>query len=161
MAWPDGPATATHMLGRARDLRTTTGGDVEVLAEDSMAAVVSLARTIDHIAVDPPRPGIGQLVGTGAGKGLRAAIDAAVPEDRRDHTPLALLLDDIAGASLIGAFAWSRPTGTLERHLPESEKWKRSERDAPPPDGRRVLGVPARLLGAAAGSERPCPDGGV
>ena len=111
MAWPDGPATATHMLGRARDLRTTTDGDIEVLAEDSMVAVVSLARTIDHIEVDPPRPGIGQLVGAGAGKGLRAAIDAAVPEDRRDHTPLALLLDDIAGASLIGAFAWSRHGG--------------------------------------------------
>lgn len=73
-----------------------------------MEASVSTDRTILEITAEPDRPLIGELVGAQGGTKLRSAIDAALPVDRRDHTPLALLLDDIAGASLVGGFAWSR-----------------------------------------------------
>jgi hypothetical protein len=108
MSWPDGPGTQMRMLGRARDLRTLADGTSIVLAYDTIAAGIGHDRTIQDITVDPDRPGIGQLVGARGGGGLRTAIDEAVPDDRRGHTPLALLLDDIAGASLVGGFAWSR-----------------------------------------------------
>ena len=111
MTWPAGPGTKMHLNGRARDLKTAASGRAIVLAEDSMRAEIGALRTVDQIEVEPPRPGVGRLVGATAGKGLRAAIDDAVPDDRSHHTPLALLLDDIAGASLIGGFAWSRQEG--------------------------------------------------
>ena len=73
-----------------------------------MSATVSMDRKIQAITSDPCRPGIAGLVGAQGGTKLRSAIDAALPDDRARHTPLALLLDDIAGASLVGPFAWSR-----------------------------------------------------
>lgn len=112
MTWPGGLGHQMHMSGRARDLKTEPSGTAVVLAEDSMRAGMSLARRIDDIKVHPARPSIDSLVGATAGRGLRSAIDSAVPDDRRRHTPLALLLDDIAGASVISGFAWSRYGGT-------------------------------------------------
>jgi hypothetical protein len=97
-----------HLEGRARDLRTDLEGRSSVLAEDSMNAVIGTERSIERIEVSPARDGIESLLGARGGGRMRAAIDAALPEDRRNHTPLALLVDDIAGASLIGIFAWSR-----------------------------------------------------
>lgn len=97
-----------RMVGRARDLLTAGDGTAAIVASGSLRAGIEPDRTIADIAVEPVRPGIDTLVGARGGGGLRAAIDAAVPDDRRRHTPLALLLDDIAGASLVGGFAWSR-----------------------------------------------------
>jgi hypothetical protein len=119
MTWPDGLAGQMRLHGRARDLKTGRDGTAVVLGEDSMHAGLSPMRSIEAIEVHPVRPSIGGLVGAAAGRGLRAAIDAAVPDDRRRHTPLALLLDDIAGASVISGFAWSRHGGV--------------KRDWPPP----------------------------
>ena len=56
----------------------------------------------------PAQPGIGRLVGAQGGSYLRTAIDDAVPGERERATPLHVLLDDIAGTSLIAGFAWSR-----------------------------------------------------
>jgi Protein of unknown function (DUF2889) len=97
-----------RMSGRARDIRTGPGGDVEVLAADALTATIGPLRDIEAIEVEPSRPDIGRLVGARGGSGLRAAIDEAAPDDRRRHTPLALLLDDIAGTSLVSGVAWSR-----------------------------------------------------
>ncbi len=111
MTWPGGLGTQMRLCGRARDLRTDRDGRAVVLADDSMRAGMSPMRTIDDIDVQPARPTIAGLVGATAGRGFRAAIDSAIPDDRRRHTPLALLLDDIAGASVISGFAWSRYGG--------------------------------------------------
>lgn len=134
MSWPGGRGTPMHVLGRARDLATAVDGSTEVLAADELTAVIGLMRTIDEIAVDRPRPGIGRLVGARGGGGLRAAIDEAVPEDRAGHTPLALLLDDIAGASLVGGFAWSRHPGGMYGIMPAT-----TAEGAPPPPPRRSM----------------------
>ncbi|MGE3834454.1 MAG: DUF2889 domain-containing protein [Acidimicrobiia bacterium] len=152
MSWPGGQGTQMRILGRARDLRTAEDGSGTVLAHDSLAVGIGPDRTIEDIAAEPSRPGIAGLVGARGGGGLRSAIDAAVPDDRRDHTPLALILDDIAGASLVGGFAWSR-------HRPD---WRggagpESPGDAAPRIQRRtMLGICA---GFRPGSGALRPDG--
>ena len=66
------------------------------------------ARTVTAIESTPARSGIEGLIGTRGGSQLRTAIDRVLPGERESATPLHLLLDDIAGASLIAGFAWSR-----------------------------------------------------
>jgi hypothetical protein len=133
-----------HMRGRARDIRTGAGGDIEVLGADSMTATIGPQRDIEAIAVDPPRPNIGGLVGARAGGGLRSAIDQAVPDDRRHHTPLALLLDDVAGTSLVGSFAWSR----------HGDDWMTRLRR-----GREGLAVAPRTMAGVCSGFRPGSSG--
>jgi hypothetical protein len=138
-----------QVLGRARDIRTGAGGEVEVLAADSMRATIGPQREIEAIAVDPPRSNIGGLVGARAGGGLRAAIDVAAPDDRRDHTPLALLLDDIAGTSLVAGVAWSR----------HRDDWMTRFRRGPDGSaigGRTMIGI---CSGFRPGSSGLNPDG--
>jgi hypothetical protein len=108
MVWPDGIGTSLHLVGRARDLVTTHTGDPVVVDEASMRAVVDMERRITSIESTPPRPGIEHLVGSQGGTYLRGAIDEALPGEREAATPLHLLLDDIAGTSLIAGFVWTR-----------------------------------------------------
>jgi hypothetical protein len=149
MTWPGGLGSQMRLSGRARDLKTEPDGLAVVLAEDSMRVGMSPTRAIDDIEVEPGRPTIAGLVGATAGRGLRAAIDSAIPDDRRRHTPLALLLDDIAGASVISGFAWSRYGG--------------GKRDWPPPGDsaaprRPTMGV---CSGFRPGSSALQPDGTI
>ena len=108
MVWPDGIGTSLHLVGRARDLVTTRAGDAVVVDEAAMHAVVDIERRITAIEATPPRPGIEDLVGSQGGTYLRSAIDAALPGEREAATPLHLMLDDIAGTSLIAGFVWTR-----------------------------------------------------
>jgi hypothetical protein len=109
MAWPDGFGTPLNLVGRARDLVTTLRpGDPVVAGSASMHVLVGPGRTIQAIEVSPGRDGVEQLVGTQGGSYLRHAIDAALPGEREAATPLHLLLDDIAGTSLIAGFVWMR-----------------------------------------------------
>jgi Protein of unknown function (DUF2889) len=113
MHWPGGRGTQLRLDGRARDLLTTTDGDARVVAEDVMSVGVSTDRTIEDVEVEPDRTGVRQLVGAQAGRRFRAVLDEAVPGDRDAGTPLYLILDDVAGSSLIAGFAWSRWTDAL------------------------------------------------
>jgi hypothetical protein len=67
-----------------------------------------MERRITAIEATPPRPGIERLVGSQGGTYLRSAIDEALPGEREAATPLHLMLDDIAGTSLIAGFVWTR-----------------------------------------------------
>lgn len=60
------------------------------------------------IAATPSPAGLQGLKGERAGGRLRGAIARALPEEVRAGTPLHLLLDDLAGVSLIAPWAWSR-----------------------------------------------------
>ena len=73
-----------------------------------MHAVVDIERRITSIESTPARPGIEGLVGSQGGTYLRSAIDEALPGEREAATPLHLMLDDIAGTSLIAGFVWTR-----------------------------------------------------
>jgi hypothetical protein len=109
MTWPEGWGKPLRIDGRARDAVTLeAGGPPRVVAEATTSVSVGSEREIREIRATPAREGIERLVGSRGGGHLRAALDAVLPGERRAGTPLYLLLDDISGASLIAAFAWSR-----------------------------------------------------
>jgi len=108
MTWPDGIGTSLHLVGRARDLLTPTDGEPVVVDDAALHATIGHDRTITAITARPERSGIGALVGARGGTDLRGAIDHALPGEREAATPLHVLLDDMAGTSLIAGFAWSR-----------------------------------------------------
>lgn len=109
VSWPDGRAGNMWLQARARDAVTPrSGGAPVVCGEDSFEARLTPNREIVAIAAEPPRPNLAQLVGARAGGGLRQAVEAAAPDERARATPLHLVLDDMAGASLVCAWAWSQ-----------------------------------------------------
>ncbi len=75
------------------------------------------SRTITSLEAAPQRPGLEGLIGAKGGFELRSAIDRALPHERESATPLHLLLDDIAGASLIAGFAWSRSRPEIRQQM--------------------------------------------
>src|ERR1700722_3385032 len=108
MTWPGGYGSPLQRRGRARDLLTSGQGSPSVVAEAEMVVQVNDQRTIDAISVAPDRDGSQGLIGARGGGRLRSAIDSALPGERQAATPLYFLLDDIAGATLIAGFSWSR-----------------------------------------------------
>jgi hypothetical protein len=98
-----------RLVGRARDIVTLrTGGAPILCAEDSFDAVLKPDRTIVSIEANPPRTALARLVGSRGGGRLREVLEDVIPEERRNATPLYLILDDISGASLIAPWAWSQ-----------------------------------------------------
>jgi Protein of unknown function (DUF2889) len=105
MSWPSGPGGELRLDGRARDLLTPRRGEPEVLTETELQVVTGRERDIRHIEARPPHPGLARLVGSRAGGNLRAAIAAELPAEAEAGSPLYLLLDDLAGSTLISGFA--------------------------------------------------------
>ncbi len=107
--WPEGYGQPMRMRGHARDVWTPTGGgDPIVLDEDSYTIIASARREILSIEVTPDRPEAQHLVGIRAGGESRAALTRIMVADRVAGTPLYLILDDFAGASLVAGWVWSR-----------------------------------------------------
>lgn len=106
MLHPGGFGTPLKLIGRSRDLLTPTspGAEPQVLGHAAMVVGIAPFRTISSIEVTPPHPGIEGLVGAVGGEDLRTAIDRVAPNERSGATPLHVLLDDIAGTSLIAGF---------------------------------------------------------
>lgn len=97
------------MIGRARDIVTPiSGGAPTIIAEDAFEAWLRPDRAIVSIEATPRRPALSRLIGSRGGGGLRQALEDAVPEERRRAAPLYLILDDIAGTSLVSGWAWSQ-----------------------------------------------------
>jgi hypothetical protein len=117
MVWPGGLGTPLHLVGRARDLVTTNTGEPVVAGVAEMLVTIGAERTIESIATAPERAGIDGLVGVQGGSYLRGAIDEVLPGEREAATPLHLLLDDVAGTSLIAGFAWSRWQPEMRRNM--------------------------------------------
>jgi hypothetical protein len=115
MSWPGGLGTDLHLKGRARDLLTPTDGEPSVVGEADLDAVTGPERDIRLIEADPAPAGLERLVGSRAGGNLRKSIAAELPEEAANGTPLHLLLDDLAGSTLIAGFVFVR---WLD-HLPE------------------------------------------
>ncbi len=107
--WPEGRAGAMHLVGRARDIFTPADArHIEVFGEGAFEARIDPERRLLSLNATPSPAGLQSLVGERAGGHLRGAIDQVLPEERRRGTPLHLILDDIAGSSLIAPWAWSR-----------------------------------------------------
>ncbi len=123
MTWPGGFGTQLRLDGIARDAVTSDPAESPLVVATTRTSVgIGTGRTIDDIAADGDHTGLQRLVGCRGGGHLRAALDEHLSDERAAGTPLALLLDDVAGTSLIAAFAWSRwradwisPPGRTER----------------------------------------------
>jgi len=148
MTWPGGLGTQLRLDGRARDLLTPVAGPPVVLADDEVSVGVAPDRTLEDIVATPARPGIDGLVGARGGAQLRAALEEVVPTERAGSTPLYLLLDDLAGASLIAGFAWTRVVDVFRR--PPGER--------PQPPRQQMMGICA---GFRPGSSTLAADGSI
>ena len=134
-----------------------------MLDEAAMRVVIGPNRTVASIEVTPERPGIDGLVGTQGGSRLRRAIDTVLPGERDAATPLHLLLDDIAGTSLVGGFAWSRwredLAEAMHRGAPAPVPGTPPSRTTPaarhPQRPDHLLGASPRRMGATATRARP------
>jgi hypothetical protein len=128
MFWPDGLGTDLHLKGRARDLLTPESGEPSVIGYSDLYTVTGRQRDIQRIEADPAPAGLQGLVGSRAGSGLRASIAQELPEEVAQGTPLYLLLDDLAGSTLISGFAFLRWID----HVPEIKQ--------------RLDGAPRRIM---------------
>ena len=117
MSWPDGFGTQLRLAGRCRDLLTPRHGPPVVVGDAHLWVGVNNERTIEEIRTEPDLPAVAGLIGARGGGNLRQALDQVVPEQRHAGTPLHLLLDDLAGATLIAGFAWFRWVDTLPEIL--------------------------------------------
>jgi hypothetical protein len=124
--WPDGQDGDVIFAGDARDIVTEWQGGGPVPKPAIVATahidVVAEHRVMLSVTSTPPRPELAQLSGARAGGYLRAEIDKALPGEKRGGTPLYLLLDDLAGASLVGGWAWSRWTQDWMSRLSVQER---------------------------------------
>ncbi|MFC5747209.1 DUF2889 domain-containing protein [Actinomadura rugatobispora] len=109
MQWPGELGTALTIDGFARDLVTSPDGSARVRDQDQISLRVDPdTRVVQRIEGPERVPRLGRLVGARCGGGLRAVLADVVPEEREAGTALHLLLDDLAGASLIAPFALTR-----------------------------------------------------
>lgn len=107
--WPEGRSGPMRVRGHARDLVSPADNSVAAAtAEARIDVLLSPLREIIQISARPAKPAIHLLVGKRAGGHLRAAINDVLPEERAAGSPLYLLVDDLAGASLVAGWAWSR-----------------------------------------------------
>ncbi|MCW1383177.1 DUF2889 domain-containing protein [Novosphingobium sp. KCTC 2891] len=133
--WPGGVLGPTIIAGHCRDAFTADPARAPaVLAEDRLT-VSAQERTIVHLTAEPPHPELAALEGTRPGGKFRATLNEALPGEREAGTPLYLLLDDLAGATLVARWAWSR--------------WFPGWATAPTEEGRKAHA--AGMLGACTG----------
>jgi hypothetical protein len=120
--WPDGRGGNGLFHGHARDILTpVAGGDPILLVEDRILTVADF-RTILSVESEPPRAVLASLAGARAGGYLRAALDEALHDEKVAGTPLYLLLDDLAGATLVAGWAWSRWSDDWMRNRTAEER---------------------------------------
>jgi DUF2889 family protein len=90
--------------GAARDLRTADG-KASVLAEATVSAHLDPQHILARLQSNPSASAAQALVGLLVGSGFRAAVDAALPEERATSSPLYLLLDELPIAAVISGYA--------------------------------------------------------
>jgi hypothetical protein len=89
----DGPV---RVRARGRDLHTDPSGQAAVLATAELDLHLDFADgVITELAVDPELSGAGALVGRTTHRGFRAALEAALPEERHSGSVRWQLLDDL------------------------------------------------------------------
>lgn len=137
MVWPQGFGTELQLRGRARDLFTPEVGDPLVLDEATMVAGIGDGRVITSVEVTPDQPGIERLVGAKGGSNSRSVINDAMPGEPDSASPLRLLLDDVAGCSLIAPFAWSQSRPDPRRPHPLGPPPPKANTPPPEPIGIR------------------------
>lgn len=126
--WPAGAGTPMHLMGRARDLLSPSDNSTPVvLIEDTLQAVVEPDRTTTSLSASTDRVDLQPLVGVQGGGGSRARVVQLLPGEVAAGTPLYLLLDDLAGATLVSGFAythWRKKEEVFDFNSPETKARK-------------------------------------
>ncbi len=127
---------------------TDAAGMGSILTEVSIETSLTALREIVDITSDPLHPGLANLIGARAGGKLRGALQAQLPEDRELGTALHLLLDDLAGASLVAGWCFSQWTAD----------WAQRVKGSTGGEAGRMEGICA---GFRTGSSALATDGGA
>ena len=106
--WPGGVTEPGEYHGTARDLITLSDLENTKTTSEAVLDATVAKRQIQAISASPTPPRLQELVGVRAGGYLRSALLEVVPEELEAGTPLYLLLDDLAGASLVSTWALSQ-----------------------------------------------------
>ncbi|MFW2449201.1 MAG: DUF2889 domain-containing protein [Qipengyuania pacifica] len=106
--WPSGIDGPTQYLGRCRDVfNNTASSDLEIL-DQATVDVVCNGREIRKIAATPVPPLLQDLVGVRAGGHMRSVLASTLAEEKQTGSPLYLLLDDLAGTTLVARWCFSQ-----------------------------------------------------
>jgi hypothetical protein len=98
-----------RLRGHARDLVTPQEVDCpQVIANDELEILASVRREVLAIRLSRGDDRAQALLALDRGGSLRKSTAAVFPEEIREATPLHLLLDDYAGASLVANWAWTQ-----------------------------------------------------
>lgn len=107
--WPDGFGQPMRMIGRACDIVTgPDGGPPALLDQAELDILATQTREIMEISTSPSRPQVQKMVGVRAGGQSRIVLADVMADEKAAGTPLYLLLDDFAGASLVAGWIWSQ-----------------------------------------------------
>lgn len=103
--WPDGSDGAARFDGRFRDSATNKEGNSSILAHGTIKGAADLQRHILTLSSEGGAA-LTQLEGLRAGGELRAKLRELYPATHARASGHYLLLDDLAGATLVSSWAW-------------------------------------------------------
>lgn len=104
--WPNGASSTMRFDGRSRDILTGADGAAVTLAQGWVKTAASETREFALVQSSQRPAGIAELSGSRAGGKLRSLLRAAFPDPADQLTGHFLLLDDLAGASLVSSWGW-------------------------------------------------------
>ena len=125
--WPEGRGGPARVIGTSRDIATAKDGTLRPI-ETTQINVLADHRVITEISTRPHREGIDRLVGARAGGQMRSVLADTLPNDKAAGSPLYFLLDDLAGVTLVSAWAWSVWEEDYLTSLPEEKFRRHAER---------------------------------
>jgi hypothetical protein len=128
MRWPGTLGEELIVSGQVRDLLTRPDGSSEELSDARLEALIDPAGfTIRAITSEPALPVLEELEGASSARGLRARLRTLIPDEAERGSGVHLMLDDLAGCSVIAPFV-------VRRNLSE-EAWAERHGHLRPPIG--------------------------
>jgi Protein of unknown function (DUF2889) len=106
MHWPDGRGAPTHIVARGRDLLTRESGSASILAHAAIDGSAFITRQLIQVSDGTSDPRLAALAGIRAGGQLRAMLRELFPAAEERASLRFLLLDDLAGATLVSSWGW-------------------------------------------------------
>lgn len=104
--WPEGRDQPSVFEGRARDAATLADGALEIRDSQTISGRATLQREIVEIEAASGDGSVSALRGLRAGGQLRAKLRELFPARSVAESSLYLLLDDLAGATLVSSWGW-------------------------------------------------------
>ncbi|WP_161956831.1 DUF2889 domain-containing protein [Sphingosinithalassobacter portus] len=109
MEFPQGRDGPVALYGSARDAVTEAGGGAPLTRRfDELKALVTPGKIIEALDTSPRLPGIETLIGDSAIVGLRGRLRPFLDDPQLAGRPLAVLLDDLVGSSIIATWVWTK-----------------------------------------------------